>query len=755
MDPQIQQLLQALGQLTGAAANSRSSMANAGQAMAKLRLEMQKGTGTIQSQSAALQNSISQFANLDAATQRSTAGQRMLAEQAQAASEIFRSAAGSISAGILKGGLVESIQYVSKQILTTISSYQEGATGFQTAFNIQNAAMQSQISILDRLSTGAEQAAAMLAMIPSPLARLASGITGAVAAAAAFGKSYSEEQVKYMQAFQKEISTTVMSFDILQKNGVLLAGGMTQTRKISGELGLNLNEFTKVVATNRKELADFGNSVVGGIKKIRNVSIAFTDLSKRGLDLRKELEMAGINQQEQTEGLVEYMDMMNKAGRLRNMSDEQIALGSTEYLKNLKAISAFTGEDVKSAKARAKAMADELAVRDKLEEMGGEARQKFEAAVELLGPEMGKALQQMFLTGGAVVDKSLAITLAQSPTQKALLDKVFADLSNQSVATKDVVANYQTSVKENADALKAEKKEMARGIGVTAALTGKYSDVARMGAGIDDLANKGLAAREAEVAALGNTVEQLRKTITEGIDPFKQAIVDAERQSRERLPRLINDLTGVTQAYINTIGGGKGMAEMMRQQEQQMREGMTKYLQMMAKTPVLTEPGTNVSKAMTGAVDLLLTGVQKLNDAARNLFAYSEKLLKTPGRQTGSLGTTGKLFENFGEGTLVKLHGVESVMTPKNVQDLLENAQTGMLKGLSIGTKAPEVDDKLTDTVTSTLNSLTTQITTTNQMQIGKLDELISTMRDKTIWEDMLRAMEDNVGYTKRIADNS
>ena len=158
-DPQIQQLLQAFGQLTGAAGNSKANLTSASQAMARLRTEMQRGTGTVQSQSAALQSSISQFAALDSATQKSRAGQELLAQQAQAASQVFKEAAGSMTASVLKGGLAEAISYVTKQIFTTIGSYQEGASGIQTAFNMQNAAMESQIRILDRLSSGATIAA--------------------------------------------------------------------------------------------------------------------------------------------------------------------------------------------------------------------------------------------------------------------------------------------------------------------------------------------------------------------------------------------------------------------------------------------------------------------------------------------------------------------------------------------------------------------------------------------------------------------
>jgi hypothetical protein len=341
-DPQIQQLLQAFGQLTGAAGNSRASLAGASQAMARLRTEMQRGTGTVQGQTAALQSSISQFAALDSAAQKTAAGQQLLAQQAQAASQIFREAAGTMTAAVLKGGLAEAISYVTKQIYTSIGSYQEGASGIQTAFNMQNAAMESQIKILDRLSSGATIAAETLALIPNPYARIAAGAAGLVAGIAGVGKGFSELQQQGMQALQKEMTISTMSYDIMNKSGAMFAGGLTQMRETSGELQLNLNEFSGVVGQNKRELADFGGSVVGGIKKVRNVGVAFTDLAKRGFDYRQELERAGYSQQEQTEGLVDYMEMMNKTGQLRKMSDEQIAVGSTEYLKNLKAISIVT-----------------------------------------------------------------------------------------------------------------------------------------------------------------------------------------------------------------------------------------------------------------------------------------------------------------------------------------------------------------------------------------------------------------------------
>jgi hypothetical protein len=99
-------------------------------------------------------------------------------------------------------------------------------------------------------------------------------------------------------------------------------------------------------------------------------------------------------------------------------------------------------------------------------------------------------------------------------------------------------------------------------------------------------------------------------------------------------------------------------------------------------------------------------------------------------------------------------------MTPNQFTDLVKNAQTGVLKDLASTTSTDSAASatsaesaKMSETVTSTLSTLATQITNSNQAQIGKLDELISTMRDKTIWEDMLRATEDTAENTRKMTN--
>jgi hypothetical protein len=54
-----------------------------------------------------------------------------------------------------------------------------------------------------------------------------------------------------------------------------------------------------------------------------------------------------------------------------------------------------------------------------------------------------------------------------------------------------------------------------------------------------------------------------------------------------------------------------------------------------------------------------------------------------PGKSLGSLGTTGKLFENWGAGTDVTLHGTEAVVTPAQMGGIINNSLAGELQTLN------------------------------------------------------------------------
>ena len=69
------------------------------------------------------------------------------------------------------------------------------------------------------------------------------------------------------------------------------------------------------------------------------------------------------------------------------------------------------------------------------------------------------------------------------------------------------------------------------------------------------------------------------------------------------------------------------------------------------------------------------TFIDGLTEALRT--GRGDRELPPPRRDTGSLGKTGKLFENFGKQSNMLLHGIESVQTPEQTADIMRHSAIG------------------------------------------------------------------------------
>lgn len=75
---------------------------------------------------------------------------------------------------------------------------------------------------------------------------------------------------------------------------------------------------------------------------------------------------------------------------------------------------------------------------------------------------------------------------------------------------------------------------------------------------------------------------------------------------------------------------------------------------------------------------------------------------RAPGRAFGSLEMAGKMFEDWGKGTMVELHGLESVMRPQDLSKVVESAMGGATKTM------PKIDlSKIGESITTSLSSVT------------------------------------------------
>lgn len=68
------------------------------------------------------------------------------------------------------------------------------------------------------------------------------------------------------------------------------------------------------------------------------------------------------------------------------------------------------------------------------------------------------------------------------------------------------------------------------------------------------------------------------------------------------------------------------------------------------------------------------------DDEAANILRSIEGI---SGYNAGTMGEAGKLFQNFGRETLTKLHGIEAVVTPEQMNAIVSNSALGAVQGIS------------------------------------------------------------------------
>ena len=89
---------------------------------------------------------------------------------------------------------------------------------------------------------------------------------------------------------------------------------------------------------------------------------------------------------------------------------------------------------------------------------------------------------------------------------------------------------------------------------------------------------------------------------------------------------------------------------------------------------------------------------------------------RVPGQSTGTLGTTGRLFENFGKETITALHGLESVTTPDQMFDIVRNSALGAISASNAAFEQSSTRNN-TQILNGMLNTIRTLPTQMSQMQ--------------------------------------
>jgi hypothetical protein len=764
-EAEVQQALQALAQLGAAAGNTRGGIAAVGQSMARLRMEMQRGTGTVQGNTQALQRLMTDFDMLDRTTKSSAAGQAMLAEQTKMASQIMRDAAGQMSGAFVKGGVIEAISFFKNQVFAAAESYTSGVSGTTAALRQQQVGIQSNIDILNRLSNGAQLAAEMLALIPNPAARFGTVIMGGSAALLATFKAEEETRKEAYGLLGQELTATTIAYQTQIKAGVAYSKGMTGLREVSNELRLNMAESTNVITKNKEQLVQFGGSVTGGVLRMRRVNTELNGLTEGTESVRTKLYRLGISYEDQSQGIIDYMALQQQSGALETKTSKQLAEESAKYMVNMKALSARTGEDAKAAQARAQAASEQLAVQAKLRQSSDpKAMEKFQTMIKGMPADMQKGMQQMTAFDGTIVDKNLNILLSQSPTRKKVLDEAFDDFQTGLYTSAQLEERQAERMRKYGADLEKEGLEAGSSLGAMNLATGGMAEVTTM---LQDQVKLGQKAQNDLAREVGTTTQQFERLKKEGTDPLLDSVIKLDTRFREALsPEYSKAFTQAITSMVTKGGGEKSAIPSLQQQNEMAMKNTLQALEALkfldgipsafqSIQNVVTknsETTQTVTTSMTGVSTNFLTASTTLSGAADKFNTAVDRFGRVPSAATGGI------LEGPKSGFLAQLHGTEAVIPlgDGNSVNVAFKNPAGMLENLSAKTNSESGNtEKMVGDLFNSPNLMTTSLTDLKNIMSADSQATQSLMKQYTDkMDELIAAVNDNEDYLKRIADN-
>ena len=101
--------------------------------------------------------------------------------------------------------------------------------------------------------------------------------------------------------------------------------------------------------------------------------------------------------------------------------------------------------------------------------------------------------------------------------------------------------------------------------------------------------------------------------------------------------------------------------------------------------------------------------VQSLVDSIQNI--------NVPAYSTGTMGQEGKLFQNFGRETLAKLHGLEAVVTPDQMQAIVSQSALGAVQGMSSAMNESRNTSTTLQGMLNTIRTIPAQVQQPEQIQ--------------------------------------
>jgi len=164
-----------------------------------------------------------------------------------------------------------------------------------------------------------------------------------------------------VQNFGGIIDTNINIFRTLSGNGIDLGNSIMEAQLAAGRARLPLDIFGKRIQENSQLLAVMGGSASQGAEKFASVSGKVMDAAA------KPLSRLGFSIDEMSSYTATYMEMTQRSGQARKMSDDQLAAGAVTYNLELDKLAKATGISRKALDEQNAAAARDLRMRNAMQ----------------------------------------------------------------------------------------------------------------------------------------------------------------------------------------------------------------------------------------------------------------------------------------------------------------------------------------------------------------------------------------------------
>jgi hypothetical protein len=320
-------------------------------------------------------------------------------------------------------------------------------------------------------------------------------------------------------AVAQAVTSVTDAYQQAAQSGATFSGSVNEFSAAATSAGMTMEKFGALISQNAFGMGAFGTTAEDGAKN-------FAKTSKALRASASDLYALGYSTQQINEGLAKYGSLMRSQGQQGKMSNDQLAAGAKNYMKELDLLAKATGEDRKTIEARQAAMALDAQFQASMAGLGPKVRDSFMAVATGVPKDLESFTKDIMANGVATTDENQKL-MAMLPKSAAMLAEFNAKTQRGEAVTleernrlNNLLATEGPKSLQNikyAGAAQTELTGVVKGLASTATIN---TDALKKGAEQQTEAQK-------KTDAMNKAVEESKQKLAEFSNKFQMALANS------------------------------------------------------------------------------------------------------------------------------------------------------------------------------------------------------------------------------------